>query len=122
MQRRTVFWCVAVVAAVTAAGWAWSLRWTCDDAYISFRYADHLVGGHGLVFNLDPNEAPVEGYTNFAWTMLLALGIAVGNGGDALEGWASALGSLCHAATVLVLAWAAWRAGGGRMLLPAAGI
>jgi hypothetical protein len=42
-----------------------------DDAFISFRYARNLATGHGLVFNAgDPQ--PVEGYTNFLWTLLLA--------------------------------------------------
>jgi arabinofuranosyltransferase len=40
-----------------------------DDAYISFRYAQNLVAGHGLTFN--PGER-VEGYTNFLWTIILA--------------------------------------------------
>ncbi len=40
-----------------------------DDAYISFRYLDHLLRGSGLVFN--PGER-VEGYTNFLWIMALA--------------------------------------------------
>jgi arabinofuranosyltransferase len=34
-----------------------------DDSFISFRYAQNLAWGHGLVFN--PGEQ-VEGYTNFA--------------------------------------------------------
>lgn len=46
-----------------------------DDAYISFRYAQNLVRGEGLVFN--PGER-VEGYTNFLWTILLAPIIALG--------------------------------------------
>ena len=46
-----------------------------DDAYISFEYAKNLVDGHGLVFN--PGER-VEGYTNFAWVLLLAGVYAVG--------------------------------------------
>jgi arabinofuranosyltransferase len=41
-----------------------------DDAYISFRYAHNLVEGQGLVFN--PGER-VEGYSNFLWTVVLAL-------------------------------------------------
>jgi len=54
---------------------AWSFL--CDDAFISFRYAQNL-GQHGaLVYNLDPLER-VEGYTNFAWVLLLALGEALG--------------------------------------------
>jgi arabinofuranosyltransferase len=38
-----------------------------DDAYISFRYARNLVLGNGLTYNVGD---PVEGYTNFLWTML----------------------------------------------------
>ncbi len=39
-----------------------------DDAYISFRYAQNAIRGHGLVFN--PGER-VEGFTNFLWTTLM---------------------------------------------------
>lgn len=49
----------------------WFLRFVQDDAFISFRYAQHLADGDGLVFNV--GQAPVEGYTNFLWTVLLAL-------------------------------------------------
>lgn len=38
-----------------------------DDAYISFRYAQNAILGHGLVFN--PGER-VEGFTNFLWTVM----------------------------------------------------
>ncbi|MEW5720797.1 MAG: hypothetical protein AB1817_19385, partial [Chloroflexota bacterium] len=38
-----------------------------DDAYISFRYAQNTLRGHGLVFN--PGER-VEGFTNFLWTVM----------------------------------------------------
>ena len=41
-----------------------------DDAFISFRYAENFSDGHGLVFNVD--EKPIEGYSNFLWTILLA--------------------------------------------------
>ena len=58
-----------------ALGWAWSLRWIGDDAFISFRYARNLLEGHGLVYNLGER---VEGYTNFAWTVLVAAGGAIG--------------------------------------------
>jgi arabinofuranosyltransferase len=46
-----------------------------DDAFISFRYARNLVEGQGLVWN--PGE-PVEGYTNFLWVLLMALGMRLG--------------------------------------------
>ncbi len=60
-----------------------------DDAYISFRYAQNLTTGHGLVFNVGER---VEGYTNFLWVILLA--------GPALLGFdvpmaSQILGALC---------------------------
>lgn len=44
-------------------------RMMVDDAYITFRYADHFARGLGLVFN--PGER-VEGYSNFTLVLLLA--------------------------------------------------
>ena len=41
-----------------------------DDAMISMRYARNLAEGHGLVWNA--GQAPVEGYTNFLWTLWMA--------------------------------------------------
>jgi hypothetical protein len=41
-----------------------------DDTYISFRYAENLVNGHGLAFN--PGE-PLEAYSNFLWIMVCAV-------------------------------------------------
>ena len=46
-----------------------------DDAFISFRYADHLARGEGLVWN--PGER-VEGYSNFLWVVLLSAGMRLG--------------------------------------------
>lgn len=45
------------------------LGWIIDDPYISYRYAENLASGFGLVFN--PGER-VEGYSNFLFTVLLA--------------------------------------------------
>lgn len=45
-------------------------RFVVDDTFIFLRYADHLAGGAGLVFN--PGER-VEGYTSFLWVLWLAL-------------------------------------------------
>jgi hypothetical protein len=67
-QRRLHFGLLALAAA-GGVWWGWRLRWLCDDAFISFRYADNLLRGHGLVFNVGER---VEGYTNFLWTLLLA--------------------------------------------------
>lgn len=46
-----------------------------DDAFISLRYAQNLVDGHGLVFNAGER---VEGYSNFSWTIVLALLLKAG--------------------------------------------
>jgi arabinofuranosyltransferase len=46
-----------------------------DDAFISFRYARNLSEGHGLVYNIGER---VEGYTNFLWTVLMALIMKLG--------------------------------------------
>ncbi len=50
--------------------------WVLDDAFISFRYSRNLIDGYGLTFN--PGGEIVEGYTNFLWTMTLALVLALG--------------------------------------------
>ncbi|HVS03015.1 MAG TPA: hypothetical protein VMT16_09615 [Thermoanaerobaculia bacterium] len=42
-----------------------------DDTLISMRYAEHLAERKGLVWN--PGEPAVEGYTNFAWVLWMAL-------------------------------------------------
>ncbi|MFP4440964.1 MAG: hypothetical protein ACLFVO_27325 [Chloroflexaceae bacterium] len=57
---------------VSFSGMLWP-SWISDDAFISFRYAQNLVAGHGLVYNVGER---VEGYTNFLWTMLAALVLA----------------------------------------------
>jgi hypothetical protein len=69
----------------------------CDDAFISFRYAEHLANGEGLVWN--PGER-VEGYTNFLWVLLMAAGIRVG---IEPELYSNLLGILSGAALLTVL-------------------
>lgn len=47
-----------------------SLRYAsfiADDAYISLRYAQRLVEGHGLTWT---DGQPVEGYSNFLWVLI----------------------------------------------------
>ncbi|HMA33594.1 MAG TPA: hypothetical protein VKY74_03860 [Chloroflexia bacterium] len=60
-----------------------------DDAYITYRYAENLAAGRGLVFNAA--AAPVEGYSNLSWIVLLA-GLA--RLGLDLPVWAANLGRL----------------------------
>jgi hypothetical protein len=54
---------------------AFELRWVSDDAFISYRYAENLVQGLGLVFN---EGERVEGFTNLSWTLLTALAMRFG--------------------------------------------
>ncbi|MGB5702608.1 MAG: hypothetical protein WBM48_07315, partial [Polyangiales bacterium] len=39
---------------------------TFDDAFISLRYAQRLLEGHGLTWTDGP---PVEGYSNLLWVL-----------------------------------------------------
>ena len=45
-------------------------NFTVDDAFISFRYSEHLASGFGLLWNI--GQPPVEGYTNFLWVLIIA--------------------------------------------------
>jgi hypothetical protein len=90
---------LACAAALVFAAWrALALRWTTDDAFISFRYAQNWLDGLGLVFNAGER---VEGYTNFLWTVWSAVGLALGFDAAA---WASAWGIACYLASVALLA------------------
>ena len=71
-----------IVAAAVLVPHARLFDFVTDDAYISFRYARNLALHGQLVFNLGEQ---VEGYTNFLWTVLLALGIKLGVGPVALS-------------------------------------
>src|SRR5688572_22895442 len=44
--------------------------WLDDDMMISMRYGRNLAQGHGLVWT--PGER-VEGYSNFLWTLIMAV-------------------------------------------------
>ena len=88
----------AVIVGLAAAAW---VSWTCDDAFISYRYARNLVEGSGLVYN--PGER-VEGYTNLLWTLWIAAGLALHVDP---ETWSSIFGLLSYGGVLMVilLAW-----------------
>jgi arabinofuranosyltransferase len=73
------------------------LRFVCDDAFISFRYAKNFVEGHGLVYNIGER---VEGYTNFLWTLLVSLFMKMGLDVVVVS---QVLGALFSLGTVLLL-------------------
>src|SRR5207249_9160233 len=76
-----------------------------DDAFISYRYAANLAHGLGLVYN--PGER-VEGYSNFLWTLLMAVVVLLGG---RPEDWAPFLGAVFAAATLVLLIGFAQRRG-----------
>lgn len=83
--------------------------WIEDDAFITFRYARHLVQGAGLVFN--PGER-LEGYSNFAWVLVSAAALKFG---AAPEVVARLLGLLAGLGALLL----SWRL--ARLMLPNGG-
>ncbi|MEJ2207908.1 MAG: hypothetical protein P8129_02595 [Anaerolineae bacterium] len=104
---------LVATAIVVSWGVLRSPRYAYDDAYITYRYADNLRRGVGLVYN--PGEW-VLGTTTPLFALLLgALGLVVPNL-EALGHW---LGILCW----IVAIWAAiawlWRAGRPRTALAA---
>jgi hypothetical protein len=75
MRSHAAPWVVLAMLGAVFIGHASSYWTIVDDSFISYRYAENLVAGHGLVFNIGE---PVEGYTNFLWTLLLAASNAIG--------------------------------------------
>src|SRR5437773_11900091 len=72
-----------------------------DDTFISLRYARNLAAGQGLVYNVGER---VEGYTNFLWTVALALP-------HLLRVDAVAAGKLGNLILALASAWLIYRLG-----------
>jgi arabinofuranosyltransferase len=73
------------------------LRHVCDDAFISFRYAENVVAGAGPVWN---HGERVEGYSSPLWLGILVVGRILG---APLPAWATAWG-VASALACLVLA------------------
>lgn len=71
-----------------------------EDAAMIMRYAQHLAGGHGIVWNI--GEAPVDGATDFLFMVasaaLIKLGFTVG---QAVRG----IAFTSHLLTVLLIYW-----------------
>ncbi len=105
MFRRDRLWTFGVSLLVLAVLVLFNLDHTVDDAFISFRYAENLIHGQGLVYN--PGER-VEGYTNFLWVLLMAPFIT---GSIDPEAAAKALGFIASAGTLAAVVRFATRAG-----------
>lgn len=90
-----------LAAAAVLWGVSAALRdaWTCDDAFIVFRYARNLAEGLGLVFNAGER---VEGFTDLLWVLGTAPAFRLG---IAPETWANAWGVLAYAGAIALLAY-----------------
>jgi hypothetical protein len=60
---------VQTLYGVSVSGKGSGSEWGLDDAYISYRYAENLMRGEGLVFN---HGERVEGYSNFLYVLSVA--------------------------------------------------
>ncbi|MBL8101747.1 MAG: hypothetical protein JNM02_04390 [Anaerolineales bacterium] len=83
-----------------------------EDAAMLMRYAQHLAGGHGIVWNI--GGEPVDGATDFlfmaASATLIKLGFTVG---QSVRG----LGFVSHILTVLIIYWTNRRINSGSIPL-----
>ena len=75
-----------------------------DDAYISLRYSQRLIEGHGLTWNDLPPA--VEGYTNLLWVLICA---GLGALGMNLETAAHLLGMVTTVAGIVAVAAQVYR-------------
>ncbi len=101
-------WLLLGVAAVVLVVHSLAYNFVTDDAYISFVYARNLAQHGELSFNLG---SPVEGYTNFLWTVVLA-GLMIVDVPPELA--SRLLGTACGVATLYVVFRMAERALGRR--------
>ena len=101
--RRSIVVPVLAGAAALAFAVVFFRLWpfVIDDTFISLRYAKNLAAGHGLVYNVGER---VEGYTNFLWTVALALP-------HLLHVDAVAVGKLGNLILALATAWLIYRLG-----------
>lgn len=110
---------LVIPLGLVAAFVLWVLPWSdflLDDAYITFRYAEHLAEGHGIVWNVGAD--PVEGTSSMLWVLVTALGVPLGIGPPSL---AQAVGIAAGAISIVLVYGAARRAGVTRPIAGAAG-
>ena len=64
--------CALYVAVVVFFLYAFLFRsYVMDDSYIGYRFSKNFADGNGLVWN--PGDDPVQGYSNFLWTVLAGI-------------------------------------------------
>ena len=104
-RRKNLFYVTAcLLLAAAYVVFSLTVNYVIDDAFITFRYVENFLNGHGLVYN--PGER-VEGYTDFLWAMLLA-GFKWLLPSVELLSIAKALGVLFGALTILLVCRFSW--------------
>jgi len=93
-MRERAPWLLLGLAAIVLVVHSLAYNFVTDDAYISFVYSRNFAEHGELTFNLGD---PVEGYTNFLWTVVLGALMVVGvppEISSRILGTACALGTL----------------------------
>src|SRR5512140_814801 len=92
-----VRWVLLGAAAIVLVAHSLVYNFVTDDAYISFVFSRNFAEHGQLAFNLGQ---PVEGYTNFLWTLVLGLVMLLGISPE----WSSrVLGTACALETLYVV-------------------
>lgn len=77
VRRQTVILALLTIAVAAFVLLSFRFDFYQDDAYITYRYIENYLHGHGLVFNVGER---VEGYTNFGWLIYLLMWAVLGAG------------------------------------------
>ena len=96
VRERLLAWAPLAVAAAILIWHSLQFNFVTDDAYISFVFSRNFAEHGQLSFNLGQ---PVEGYTNFLWTVILGVLMLVGID-PAIS--SRVLGTACAIGTLLV--------------------
>jgi arabinofuranosyltransferase len=97
IRRANAHWIIVAVAAAILVAHSLLYNFVTDDAYISFVYSRNFAEHGELAFNLGD---PVEGYTNFLWTVILG---AIMFAGGSPELWSRVLGTACAVITLVIV-------------------
>lgn len=107
-RHRVVLSATGICALAYGMISAGSLRWLCDDIYITFRYSRNILAGIGWVYNAGER---VEGYTHFLWLCIITAYQWLGGGAEFI---AMYLGYVSFAATLLIFLVISFRVWGDR--------
>ncbi|MFT3693001.1 MAG: hypothetical protein QM831_07660 [Kofleriaceae bacterium] len=104
MSTDRLRWLLLGVAAIVLVVHSLAYNFVTDDAYISFVFSRNFAEHGQLSFNLGQ---PVEGYTNFLWTILLGILMLVGISPEISS---RVLGTACALVTLYIVFTATERA------------